>query len=103
MCVCTFRAINSWNISPKHALAINRHILMTRFGHLAAFMWARLILSRFHDAVLPDYTFTSADSGAYFNAFSSDSSRGVYHLRADMSQVRVSFNYIIYIAALLRC
>jgi hypothetical protein len=59
---------------------------MTRFGHLAALMWARLILSRFRDAVLPDSTFTSADSGAYFNAFFSDSSRGVYHLRADMSR-----------------
>ena len=26
--VRAFRAISSWNISPKHALAINRHILI---------------------------------------------------------------------------
>ena len=29
------RTISSWNVSPKHALAINRHILVSRFGHLA--------------------------------------------------------------------
>jgi hypothetical protein len=65
--VRALRAIQSWNISPKHALAINRHSLITRFGHLAALMLARLILSRFRVAVLPDSTFTSADSGAYFS------------------------------------
>ena len=79
--VRAFRAINRWNIDPKHALAINRHILITRFGHLAALMWARLILSRFRDAVLPDSTFASADSSAYFNAFTSGPSRGVYQGR----------------------
>ena len=79
--VRAFRAINRWNINPKHALAINRHILITRFGHLAALMWARLILSRFRDAVLPDSTFASADSSAYFNAFTFGPSRGVYQGR----------------------
>ena len=45
------RAISSWNIDPKHALVINRHILVTRFGYLAALVWARLILGRFLDAL----------------------------------------------------
>jgi hypothetical protein len=85
--VRAFRAINKWNINPKHALAINRHILITRFGHLAALMWARLILSRFRDAVLPDSTFASADSGAYFNAFTPlPLAPLVGYIRADMFQ-----------------
>ena len=50
------KAINSWNISPKHALAINRHILVPHFGHLASLVWAKLILVRFRDAVLPDFS-----------------------------------------------
>ena len=44
--------ISSWNISPKHALAINRHILVSRFCHLASLIWACLILGRFRDAVV---------------------------------------------------
>ena len=75
------RAISSWNINPKHALAINRHILVTRFGHLAALVWARLILGRFRDAVLPDSTQDFSSSDAFFDAFSSDPHRGVYHGR----------------------
>jgi hypothetical protein len=50
------REISSWKINPKHALAINRQILVTRFDHLAALVWARLILGRFRGAVLPDST-----------------------------------------------
>ncbi len=49
-------AINSWNISPKHALGMNRHILRSHFGHLASLVWAKLILGRFRDAVLPDFS-----------------------------------------------
>ena len=49
------KAINSWYISPKHALAMNRHILVSHFGHLASLVWAKLILGRFRDAVLPDF------------------------------------------------
>ena len=49
------KAINSWNISPKHALAMNRHILVSHIGHLASLVWAKLILGRFRDAVLPDF------------------------------------------------
>ena len=49
------KAIYSWNISPKHALAINRHILLSHFGHLASLVWAKLILGRFRDAVLPEF------------------------------------------------
>ena len=46
------KAINSWNTSPKHALAMNRHILASHFGQLASLVWAKLILGRFCDAVL---------------------------------------------------
>ena len=35
------KAINSWYISPKHALAMNRHIL------ISSLVWAKLILGRF--------------------------------------------------------
>ena len=84
MVLCDFlgraRALNTiscWNISPKkHALAINRHILVSRFGHLASLMWARLILGRFRDAVLPD-PHSPSSSGAFFNVFSSDPRRGL--------------------------
>ena len=79
--VRALRAINSWNISPKHALAVNRHILITRFGHLAALAWARLILSRFRDSVLPNFTHATDDSGAFSNTFFSDPHRGVYRGR----------------------
>ena len=75
------RAISSWNINPKHALAMNRHILVSRFGHLAALVWARLILGRFRDAVLPGSTQDFSGSDAFFNAFSSDPRRGVYRGR----------------------
>ena len=33
------KAINRWNISPKHALAMNRHILVSHFGHLASLVF----------------------------------------------------------------
>ena len=59
------RAINSWNISPKHELAINRHILITQFRHMVALAWARLILRRFRDSVLLDITHSAADSDAF--------------------------------------
>ena len=50
------KAINSWYISPKHALAMDRHILVSHFGHLASLVWAKLILGRFRDAVSPDFS-----------------------------------------------
>ena len=43
-------------------------------------MWARLILGRFRDAVLPDLHSPSS-SGAFFDVFSSDPRRGVYRGR----------------------
>ena len=46
-------AINSWYISPKNALAMNRHILISHFSHLASLVWAKLILGRFRDAGCP--------------------------------------------------
>ena len=61
MVLCDFlgaralKAINSWNnISPKHALAMNRHILVSHFDHLASLVWSKLIFGRFRDAVLAD-------------------------------------------------
>ena len=58
MALCDFlgraralKAIYSWNISPKHVLAINRHILASHFGHLASLVWAELIQGHFRDAV----------------------------------------------------
>ena len=59
MVLCNFlgrdralKAIYSWYISPKHALAMNRHILV----------WANLILGRFRDAVLPYFSLFLAAS-----------------------------------------
>ena len=43
--VRALRTLSSWNINPKHALAMNHHILVSHFGHVAALAWARLILS----------------------------------------------------------
>ena len=66
------KAINSWYISPKHALAMNRHILVSHFGHLASLVWAKLILGRFRDAVLPDFSRFPAGSDDNLNAFFTD-------------------------------
>ena len=66
--VRALRTISIWNVSPKHALAINRHILVSRFSHLHSLMWARLILGCFHDAVLPDSTQDLSGSDAFLNA-----------------------------------
>ena len=63
------KAIYSWNISPMHALTMNRHILVSHFGHLASLVWAKLILGRFRDAVLPDFSRFPAGSDDYLNAF----------------------------------
>ena len=38
------KAINNSNISPRHALAMNRHILVSHFGHLASFQLSILVL-----------------------------------------------------------
>ncbi len=57
------KAIHSWNTSPKHAFAMNR------FGNLTSLVWAKLILGRIRDAVLPDFSRFSAGSDDYFNAF----------------------------------
>ena len=75
--VRAFRAINNWNISPKHALALNRHILVSHFGHLASLVWAQLILGRFRDAVLSDSAQVPTGSDALFT----DPRRGGYRGR----------------------
>jgi hypothetical protein len=72
------KAINSWYISPKHALAMNRHILVSHFGHLASLVWAKLILGRFRDAVLPDFSRFPAGSDDYLSAFFTDPRHGRY-------------------------
>jgi len=77
MVICDFlgraralKAIYSRNISPKHAFAMNRHILVSNFGHLASLVWA--ILGRFHDSVLPDFSRFPAGSDDYLNVFFTD-------------------------------
>jgi len=35
---------------------MKRHILVSHFGLLASLVWAKLILGRFRDAVLPDFS-----------------------------------------------
>ena len=72
------KAIKSWNLSPKHALAMNRHILVSKFGHLASLVWAKLILGRFRDTVFPDFSRFPAGSDDYLNAFFDDPSHGRY-------------------------
>jgi hypothetical protein len=37
---------------------MKRRILMSHFCHLASLVWAKLILGRFRDAVLPNLTIT---------------------------------------------
>ena len=60
------RLLNDWDISPGQALALNRRLLIQKFGHLTSLLWARLILGRFRDAVsrLPLETTTGAGEGA---------------------------------------
>ena len=72
------KAIYSWYISPKHALAMNRHILVSHFGHLVSLVWAKLILGRFRDAVLPDFSRFPDASDDYLNAFFTDPRHGRY-------------------------
>ena len=45
------RLLNRWDVSAKQALALNQHFLVQKFGHLSSLLWARLILSRFRDAI----------------------------------------------------
>ena len=40
----------NYSLNISHALAMNRHILVSHFGHLASLVWAKLILGRFRDA-----------------------------------------------------
>ena len=57
---------NDWDISPGQALALNRRLLIQKFGHLTSLLWAGLILGRFRDAVsrLPLEATTGAGKGA---------------------------------------
>ena len=64
-------------LTQKHALAINRDILVSHFGHSASLMWARLILGRFRDAVLPD-SHSLSSSGVFFDVVFSEPCRGVF-------------------------
>ena len=63
---------------------MNRHILVSHFGHLASLVWAKLILGRFRDAVLPDFPRFPAGSDDYLNAFFTDPVMG--DIAVDMSQ-----------------
>ena len=64
---------------------MNRHILVSHFGHLAFLVWAKLILGRFRDAVLPDFSGFPAGSDDYLNAFFTDP-RHMGDIAVDMSQ-----------------
>ncbi len=59
------KAVYSWYISPKHALAY-----FGDFGHLAFVVSAKLILGRFRNAVSPDFSRFPADFNDYLSAFS---------------------------------
>jgi hypothetical protein len=52
---------------------MNRHIFVPHYdhfpGHLASLVWAKLILGRFLDAVLPGFSRSRAGSDDYLNAF----------------------------------
>ncbi len=87
MALCDFlgrarglKAIYRWKISPKHALAMNRHILISHFGRLASLVWAKLILGRFRDAMLPGFSRFPAGSWSddYLNALFTDPRHGRY-------------------------
>ena len=38
------RLLNQWDVFAKQALALNRHFLVQKFGHLSFLLWARPIL-----------------------------------------------------------
>ena len=63
---------------------MNRHILISHFGHLASLVWAKLILGRFHDALLFDFSRFPAGSDDFLNAFFTVSRLG--DIAVDMSQ-----------------
>ena len=65
----------------RHEKYIFRHILVSHFGHLASLVWAKLILGRFRDAVLPDFSRFPIGSGDYLNAFFTDPRHGHGHGR----------------------
>ena len=48
---CAVRLLHQWDTALGQALALNRNALVHKFGHLVSLLWARLILSRFRDAV----------------------------------------------------
>ena len=66
------KAINSWYISPKHALAMNRHILISHFWSLGFSGLGNVDSESFRDAVLPDFSRFPAGSDDYLNAFFTD-------------------------------
>ena len=59
------RLINNWDMSARQALALNRRLLVQKFGHLTSLLWEKLILGRFRDAVsrIPLKMTTGAGSG----------------------------------------
>ncbi len=59
--------------------------MVSHFGHLASLVWAKLILGRFRDAVLPDFSRLPAGSDDYLNAFFTDP-RPSGDIAVDMSQ-----------------
>ncbi len=69
--------INSWYISTKHAIAMNRHIFF--FCHLASLVWSlSWFWVVFRDAVLPDFSWFPARPDDYLNMFFTDPRHGRY-------------------------
>jgi hypothetical protein len=66
------------NISHDGGQWMNRHILVSHFGHLASLVSAKLILGRFRDAVLPDFSRFPAGSDDSLNALFTDPRNGRY-------------------------
>ena len=65
--------------SSRSTRSLNRHILVSHFGHLASLVWAKLILGRFRgDTVLPDFSRFPAGSDDYLYAFFTDPRHGRY-------------------------
>ena len=77
---------------------MNRHILVSHFGHLASLVWAKLILGRLRDAVLPDFSRFPARSDDYLNAFFTDPAMG--DIAVDMPQGHrvCAASFVCYIA-----
>ena len=56
------------SVSKQSSLAMNWNIFVPHYCHLASLVWAKLILGRFRDAVLPG--FSRFRAGSWFRVLS---------------------------------